>query len=175
MHVLPHVTLAAADRCWVHAWPVAGLQTAVHASHECSSRCARVVLSPSQDLERIESGMQACTSSSEVPVVCFVSKMVAVPLSALPRRAGEAPRASSHGTCFVAFGRVFCGVLRDGDVVHVLSAAYHPLRPHAYRQEVKVLRRLHFLSVSCACMWHGRAAFSKLVLNSMAMSTCLRD
>ena len=87
-----------------------------------------------QDLERIESGLHACTSQPEAPTVCFVSKMVAVPHGALST--GRNP--NTNGTVFVGFGRVFCGVLRDGDTVHVLSAAYSPARPHLHRQEVKV-------------------------------------
>lgn len=91
-----------------------------------------------QDLERIRSGMLACTSGGEAPTVCFMSKMVAVPLSAVPRQIGAAPPVATQGNVFVAFGRVFSGLLRDGDTMHVLSAAYHPSRPHEHRQEVKV-------------------------------------
>lgn len=91
-----------------------------------------------QDLERIRSGMLACTSGGEAPTVCFMSKMVAVPLSAVPRQIGAAPPVATQGNVFVAFGRVFSGLLRDGDTMHVLSAAYHPSRPHEHRQEVKI-------------------------------------
>ncbi|KAK9794308.1 hypothetical protein WJX73_002877 [Symbiochloris irregularis] len=88
-----------------------------------------------QDLERIESGMQACTSAADAPTVVCISKMVAVPQGALPQRVTAA---NPSGTVFVGFGRVFCGTVHEGDVVHVLSAAYNPKRPHMHRQEVKV-------------------------------------
>lgn len=35
---------------------------------------------------------------------------------------------------FLAFGRVFSGVLKDGQAMHVLSAAYNPAQPHLQRQ-----------------------------------------
>lgn len=35
---------------------------------------------------------------------------------------------------FLAFGRVFSGVLRDGQAMHVLSAAYNPAQPQLQRQ-----------------------------------------
>lgn len=108
-----------------------------------------------QDLERIESGMHACSSASTTPMLSFVSKLVAVPLSALPRRVGFDPPANTHGNAFMAFGRVFCGTLRDGDTVHVVNAAYHPSRPHLHRQEVKVcgIGLLLFLHVVSLIQW----------------------
>jgi hypothetical protein len=48
---------------------------------------------------------------------------------------------------FLAFARVFAGVLRDGQTVHVLSAAYSPARPHLERQELQV----PFLHLFQAC------------------------
>ena len=39
---------------------------------------------------------------------------------------------------FLAFARVFSGVVTDGQLVHVLSAAYNPARPDLERQEVQV-------------------------------------
>lgn len=39
---------------------------------------------------------------------------------------------------FLAFARVFSGVVTDGQKVHVLSAAYNPARPDLERQEVQV-------------------------------------
>jgi ribosome assembly protein 1 len=35
---------------------------------------------------------------------------------------------------FLAFGRVFSGVAREGQRVHVLSPAYDPRTPHLHRQ-----------------------------------------
>lgn len=59
---------------------------------------------------------------------------------------------------FLAFARVFSGVLREGASVQVLSAAYSPARPGELRQEGRVaglylmmgrgLERLQVLSTS---------------------------
>lgn len=51
---------------------------------------------------------------------------------------------SSNGEVFLAFGRVFSGVARVGQRVHVLSAAYDPARPEAHRQSV-VLTGLYMM------------------------------
>ena len=39
---------------------------------------------------------------------------------------------------FLAFSRIFSGVIRDGQTVQVLSAAYSPARPDQERLEVQV-------------------------------------
>ncbi len=39
---------------------------------------------------------------------------------------------------FLAFSRIFSGVIRDGQTVQVLSAAYSPARPEQERLEVQV-------------------------------------
>lgn len=39
---------------------------------------------------------------------------------------------------FLAFGRVFSGMLKEGQSMHVLSAAYNPMQPHLQRQIIKV-------------------------------------
>ena len=39
---------------------------------------------------------------------------------------------------FLAFSRIFSGVIRDGQTVQVLSAAYNPARPEQERLEVQV-------------------------------------
>ena len=41
---------------------------------------------------------------------------------------------------FLAFGRVFAGVLHAGDTLHVLQATYSPAEPSEFRQECKVMR-----------------------------------
>lgn len=48
------------------------------------------LLEVQQQLERTYSHLCASSSSSDAPLVVFVSKMVAVPANLLPRRAGEA-------------------------------------------------------------------------------------
>jgi hypothetical protein len=53
-------------------------------------------------------------------------------------RAGQLGPKDLSGECFLAFARIFSGVIRDGQTVHVLSAAYNPARPELKRQEVQV-------------------------------------
>jgi ribosome assembly protein 1 len=48
------------------------------------------------------------------------------------------------GEVFLAFGRVFSGVAREGARVHVLSSAYDPLAPDKHRQTA-VLRGLYLM------------------------------
>jgi hypothetical protein len=51
---------------------------------------------------------------------------------------------------FLAFARVFSGIVTDGQKVHVLSAAYNPARPDLERQEVQVSApSLHTIRLPC--------------------------
>ncbi len=52
--------------------------------------------------------------------------------------AGEPGPRDPKQEVFLAFARVFSGVVTDGQRVHVLSAAYNPARPDLERQEVQV-------------------------------------
>jgi translation elongation factor EF-G len=91
-----------------------------------------------QSLAAIQAAVQSCDTSPAAPTVVHVSKMVAVPASALPRNVGDPSPQDPLKEVFLAFGRVFAGQLRDGMSVHVLSAAYTPLEPDRHRQEVQV-------------------------------------
>lgn len=91
-----------------------------------------------QSLATIRAAVQSCDTSPEAPTIVHVSKMVAVPASALPRNAGDPSPQDPLKEVFLAFGRVFAGQLEDGMSMHVLSAAYTPLEPDRHRQEVQV-------------------------------------
>ena len=90
-------------------------------------------------LESVKAAIETCDSSIGAPGVAFVSKMVAVPIEALPRRGpngemvnldmGIGDTDSAQRECFLAFARVFSGVLSVGSKVYVLSALYDPLNP----------------------------------------------
>ncbi|KAK9818827.1 hypothetical protein WJX74_007698 [Apatococcus lobatus] len=83
--------------------------------------------------------IQACSTDPAAPCTVYVSKMVAVPASAIPRRVGELGIAkAADEEVFLAFGRVFSGVLRDGQTVHVLPATYNPTHPESNHLEIKV-------------------------------------
>jgi ribosome assembly protein 1 len=86
----------------------------------------------------LESGEEAADAThppsssalSPPPVVVYVSKMVSVPTSAFARGGlPEGVTPAANGEVLLAFGRVFSGVAREGQRVHVLSAAYDPSRP----------------------------------------------
>ena len=52
--------------------------------------------------------------------------------------AGEPVPRDPTQEVFLAFSRIFSGVINNGQTVHVLSAAYNPARPDQERQEVQV-------------------------------------
>uniref|UniRef100_A0A0D9VGU8 Elongation factor-like 1 n=1 Tax=Leersia perrieri TaxID=77586 RepID=A0A0D9VGU8_9ORYZ len=106
-----------------------------------ASRVARLMpaaktpeLTAAAEVEKVRRCVASCNASTSAPVVVFVSKMFAVPYRFLPSKGvnGEPinHRGSSaeSGECFLAFARVFSGVLRAGQKVFVLSPMYDPLR-----------------------------------------------
>ncbi|KAI3880105.1 hypothetical protein MKX03_003926 [Papaver bracteatum] len=90
-----------------------------------------------EEAENVKKSVQACDASAEAPCVAFVSKMFAVPMKVLPRKGpnGEAvnnyPDEGGVGEsdeCFLAFARIFSGVLHVGQKINVLSALYDPFK-----------------------------------------------
>lgn len=89
------------------------------------------------EAEFVRKCVETCDSSPEAPAVAFVSKMFAVPLKMLPQRGpnGEIINNVLDGggneeseECFLAFARIFSGVLTSGQKIFVLSALYDPLK-----------------------------------------------
>ena len=112
-----------------------------------SSSGDEAVAVAAQQLERVKSSLSASSSGAGAPTIIFVSKMISVPANLLPRRPGEGLMGgggSGNGEVFLAFGRVFSGVAREGARVHVLSAAYDPGQPQQHRQTA-VLRGLYLM------------------------------
>lgn len=70
--------------------------------------------------EEIRHAIAHCLGDHESEVVVYISKMVAVPTSSLPRKEGESlwPDDASTGESFIAFGRVFCGLLKEGQSLY---------------------------------------------------------
>uniref|UniRef100_K3YYU2 Tr-type G domain-containing protein n=1 Tax=Setaria italica TaxID=4555 RepID=K3YYU2_SETIT len=98
-----------------------------------ASGCASIVT----EAEQVRSCVAACSTSKSAPVVVFVSKMFAVPYSMLPSKGLNGEHLNhNHGhnelepdeECFLAFARVFSGVLRAGQKVFVLSPLYDPVK-----------------------------------------------
>lgn len=86
-----------------------------------------------QQLQHTLASVTASSASPDAPVVAFISKMVAVPAAALPLGPGEPPPADPTREVFLGFGRVFSGVLRPGQRVHVLSPLYSIFAPSQQR------------------------------------------
>ncbi|KAK9869094.1 hypothetical protein WJX84_011258 [Apatococcus fuscideae] len=92
-----------------------------------------------KSIQACTAAIQACSTDPTAPCTVYVSKMVAVPASAIPRRVGEMGIAkAADQEVFLAFGRVFSGVLRDGQTVHVLPPTYDPSHPESNHLEIKV-------------------------------------
>lgn len=94
----------------------------------------------------VRRSVEACDTSPEAPCVAFVSKMFAVPMKMMPQRGpcGEIlDNATDEGgngesdECFLAFARVFSGVLSSGQKVNVLSALYDPLRGDSMQKHLQ--------------------------------------
>ena len=97
-----------------------------------------------QGVSAARAAVLSCAAAPPAPTVVYVAKMLAVPASSLPRGAARDagpigdPNPNPVGEVFLAFGRVFAGTLRDGDRVHVLSAAYDPAEPGRHCQMAQV-------------------------------------
>ncbi|XP_043709784.1 elongation factor-like GTPase 1 [Telopea speciosissima] len=98
------------------------------------------------EAEHVRKCVEACDSSPEAPCVAFVSKMFAVPLKMLPQRGPhgeimnnfvEEGGASDLNEYFLAFARIFSGVLSSGQRIFVLSALYDPLRGEGIQKHVQ--------------------------------------
>lgn len=66
----------------------------------------------------------SCSADPEAPTCAFVSKMLAVPASAVHGRP-----AGSDEQIFLGFGRVYSGALRKGQTAFVINGAYDPSDP----------------------------------------------
>lgn len=98
------------------------------------------------EAELVRKSVEACDTRPEAPCVAFVSKMFAVPMKMLPQRGlhGEFINNSAESgegesdECFLAFARIFSGVLYSGQRVFVLSALYDPLKGESMQKHVQV-------------------------------------
>ncbi|KAI3887111.1 hypothetical protein MKX03_025063 [Papaver bracteatum] len=90
-----------------------------------------------EEAENVKKSVQACDSSPEAPCVAFVSKMFAVPMKMLPHRGPNGEIVNNYpdeggvaesDECFLAFTRIFSGVLYAGQKIYVLSALYDPCK-----------------------------------------------
>lgn len=99
-------------------------------------------------LEKAKNAVKMCNDSADAPCIVFVSKMFAVPLDLLPRRGPDGEPLPDmeqelnglgdvgHQECFLAFARVFSGVLCAGQKVLVLSPLHDPTKGETGQKHV---------------------------------------
>ncbi|KAJ1294366.1 hypothetical protein BS78_01G140900 [Paspalum vaginatum] len=105
---------------------------------EDAAGCPEVVA----EAERVRRCVEACDANVDVPVVVYVSKMFALPYKMLPLKGVNGELLNHHSAieseeCFLAFARVFSGVLRAGQKVFVLSPLYDPVKGDAAQNHVQ--------------------------------------
>lgn len=94
------------------------------------------------EAERVRRCVEACDANGDAPVVVYVSKMFAVPYKVLPLKGVNGELLNHHSSveseeCFLAFARVFSGVLRAGQKVFVLSPLYDPVKGDTVQNHVQ--------------------------------------
>ncbi|EXB63373.1 Elongation factor Tu GTP-binding domain-containing protein 1 [Morus notabilis] len=100
------------------------------------------------EAELVRKSVEACDSRPEAPCVVFVSKMFAVPVKMLPQRGpngevlnnfADEGEDGASGECFLAFARIFSGVLKAGQRIFVLSALYDPLKGESMQKHIQAV------------------------------------
>ncbi|CAM0902570.1 unnamed protein product [Alopecurus aequalis] len=100
------------------------------------------------EADKVRRCVAACSTSPRAPVVVFVSKMFGLRYEELPRT-GVDGELLNHTTgaadeeCFLAFARVFSGVLHAGQKVFVLSPMYDPLKGDTTGKHLKEVELQH--------------------------------
>ncbi|CDY10688.1 BnaA05g16740D [Brassica napus] len=98
------------------------------------------------EAEHVRRSIEACDSSRDSPCVVFVSKMFAMPMKMIPLGGDHRERMnglndddskSESDECFLAFARIFSGVLRAGQRVFVISALYDPLKGESSQKYIQ--------------------------------------
>jgi len=117
---------------------VARLMPKREVTPEDAAGCPDVV----EEAERVRRCVEACDVSADAPVVVYVSKMFAVPSKMLPLKGVDGELLNHHSSseseeCFMAFARVFSGVLHAGQKVFVLSPLYDPVKGDTVQKHVQ--------------------------------------
>ncbi|ESQ47559.1 hypothetical protein EUTSA_v10019976mg [Eutrema salsugineum] len=98
------------------------------------------------EAELVRKSIEACDSSRDAPCVVFVSKMFAIPMKMIPQDGNHRERMnglndedskSESDECFLAFARIFSGVLCAGQRVFVISALYDPLKGESSQKYIQ--------------------------------------
>ena len=100
-------------------------------------------------LEKVRSAVKTCDYSANSPCIVFVSKMFAVPIDFLPKRGPNGELLPDlkeelnnlgdvgHGECFLAFARVFSGVLHAGQKILVLYPFHDPTKEELEKKHMQ--------------------------------------
>ncbi|KAI9178265.1 hypothetical protein LWI28_024480 [Acer negundo] len=104
-----------------------------------------VNLSVLTEADNVRKSVEACDSSHEAPCVAFVSKMFSLPMKFIPQQDPHEEILNSYteggngdsDECFLAFARIFSGVLYSGQKVFVLSALYDPLKSESMQKHIQ--------------------------------------
>ena len=139
-HQDPRVALRGVMRSWLPlSTAILGMGTAFlpNPRQAAPNRVSRLLpkeskgtdVSLNERLDSVQNAISSCNTSEDAPLVVYVSKMISVPRSTIPRRHGEVSSFSSSEEVFLAFGRVFSGIIREGQTVMVLQADYNPYHP----------------------------------------------
>lgn len=112
-------------------WPPMPLpDAALTGAAQSGGKSREVDTEGEEALEQVRKSIARCAVQEEAPVVAFVSKVVPVRAAEL----GEWCASSAYsggdrdGDVFVAFARVFSGILRPDSKLFVLGPKYHPQR-----------------------------------------------
>ncbi|GAU11124.1 hypothetical protein TSUD_197480 [Trifolium subterraneum] len=97
-----------------------------------------------EEAELVRKSVEGCDWRDEVPCVAFVAKMFALPVRMLPPpQVGEVVGSfgeegeGESDECFLAFARIFSGVLSVGQRVFVISALYDPLKGESTQKHIQ--------------------------------------
>ncbi|WJX96118.1 hypothetical protein P8452_77364 [Trifolium repens] len=97
-----------------------------------------------EEAELVRKSVEGCDWRDEVPCVAFVAKMFALPVRMLPPpQVGEVVGSfgeegeGESDECFLAFARIFSGVLSVGQRVFVISALYDPLKAESTLKHIQ--------------------------------------
>jgi len=93
-----------------------------------------------RELTQSRKAVATCSTSEGASTAVFVSKMLAVPVSAVNGMSGAA-----GDSVFLGFGRVYSGVLREGDKLYVINGAYDPSDPGEDACEEIVIEDLYLM------------------------------
>ncbi|KAK7286801.1 hypothetical protein RJT34_22055 [Clitoria ternatea] len=103
-----------------------------------SFRVSRLIPKLGKEEVEVWEAVERCDCRPQAPCVAFVSKMFALPVKMVPGGGDEGDDGDcGEGECFLAFARIFSGVLSVGQRIYVLSAMYDPRKGERESKQVQ--------------------------------------